>query len=55
MSITPKLSYYGTKTKIEFNGSCLKQDFYLKIFIFIEKILFEAVSLTKNPDINRWK
>ena len=24
--ITPELSYYGTKTKIEFNGSCLKQD-----------------------------
>ena len=25
-SITPKLSYYGTKTRVEFNGSCLKQD-----------------------------
>ena len=24
--ITPELSFYGTKTKIEFNGSCLKQD-----------------------------
>ena len=24
--ITPELSYYGTKTKVEFNGSCLKQD-----------------------------
>ena len=23
--ITPELSYYGTKTKVEFNGSCLKQ------------------------------
>ena len=24
--ITPELSFYGTKTKLEFNGSCLKQD-----------------------------
>ena len=24
-SITPNLSYYGTKTRVEFNGSCLKQ------------------------------
>ena len=23
--ITPKLNYYGTKTRVEFNGSCLKQ------------------------------
>ena len=25
-SITPKLSYYGTKPKVKFSGSCLKQD-----------------------------
>ena len=25
-SITPNLDYYGTKTRIEFNGSCFKQD-----------------------------
>ena len=24
-SLTPELNYYGTKTKIKFNGSCLKQ------------------------------
>ena len=24
-TITSKLSYYGTKTKVEFNGSCLKE------------------------------
>ena len=24
--ITPELSYYGTRTRVEFNGSCLKQD-----------------------------
>ena len=25
-SITPDVSYYGTKTRVTFNGSCLKQD-----------------------------
>ena len=25
-SITPELSFYGNKTRVEFNGSCLKQD-----------------------------
>ena len=25
-SITPFLDYYGTKRRVEFNGSCLKQD-----------------------------
>ena len=25
-SITPELSFYGTKPRVEFNGSCLKQD-----------------------------
>ena len=24
--VTLQLSYYGTKTRVEFNGSCLKQD-----------------------------
>ena len=24
--ITPELSFYGTKTRVEFNGSCLKED-----------------------------
>ena len=24
--LTPELSYYGTKIRVEFNGSCLKQD-----------------------------
>ena len=24
-SLTPKLNYYGTKTKVKFTGSCLKQ------------------------------
>ena len=24
--ITPELSFYGTKTRVDFNGSCLNQD-----------------------------
>ena len=33
-SITPNLDYYGTKARVEFNGSCLKQD---KLRILMEK------------------
>ena len=25
-SVTPELSYYGSKIRINFNGRCLKQD-----------------------------
>ena len=25
-NISPNLDYYGTKTRVKFNGSCLKQD-----------------------------
>ena len=25
-NITPNIDYYGTKRRLEFNGSCLKQD-----------------------------
>ena len=34
--ITPKSNYYGTKTRVEFNESCLKQD---KIRYTHEKIV----------------
>ena len=41
--ITPELSFYGTKTRVEFNGSCLKQDkitlnhgTIINIYIFYE-------------------
>ena len=30
-SLTPELNYYGTKTKIKFTGSCLKQVIFLLI------------------------
>ena len=28
-SLTPELNYYGTKTKIKFTGSCLKQSSHI--------------------------
>ena len=34
-SITPNLDYYGTKTTVRFNGSCLKQD---KVTFNMEKL-----------------
>ena len=75
-SITPNVDYYGTKTRVEFNGSCLKQDKItfnhgkvVNIYIVyeistginisdcptLENCLFEAVTLTKNSDIGKYK
>ena len=75
-SVTPSLDDYGTKTRVEFNGSCLKQDKVtfnhgevVNIYIVcemsksvkisgyptLENCLFGAVTLTKNPDIDRYK
>ena len=74
--ITSKLSYYGTKIRVNFNGSCLKEDKVahnhrkiVNIYIVyeiskndsisnyptLENCLFGAASLTKNPDINKYK
>ena len=33
-NITPELSFYGTKTRVEFNGSCLSK---IKSHIIMEK------------------
>ena len=33
-SLAPASSYFGTKTKVKFNGSCLKQD---KLHILMEQ------------------
>ena len=55
--LNPKVNYYGTKTRLEFRGSCLKQD---KSTFNHEKntlvnCLFGAVSTTKNADIDKNK
>ena len=68
-SLTQILSYFGTKTRVEFNGSCLKQDNIVNIYIVyeinknfpmtscpgLEYCLFVAVILTKNADIDKHK
>ena len=74
-SLTPAVSYYGTKTRIKLTGSCLKQPKIsythgkvVNIFIVYElgastshnndptlkNCLFGAVTLTKNPDIDKY-
>ena len=74
--ITPKLNYYGTKTRVEFNGSCLKQDkvtfnhgkvvniyidyeisksINISDYLTLENCLLEAITVTKNADIDSCK
>ena len=51
--ITPELSFYGTKTKVEFNGSCLKQD---KVTYNHKKIvnIYIVYEISKNYSINSY-
>ena len=51
--ITPELRFYGTKTKVELNGSCLKQD---KVTYNLEKIaniyiVYEIAKITASAVI----
>ena len=39
-SVTPFLDYYGTKTRVEFSGSCLKQD---KVTFNHKKIVYTYI------------
>ena len=79
-SLTPILNYHGTRRKVSFDKTCLKQDKVtfnhrkiVNIYIVYEIIrianindnrnsnltvqnaLFGAVSLTENPDVNKYK
>ena len=69
-SLNPTLNYYGTKTRVKFNGSCLKQGKIththrkiVNIYIVYEIISYVtdynypplgAVTLTKNSDIDQY-
>ena len=65
-SLTPALSYYGTKTRVRYTGSCFKQstisyDHRPIVNIYIAYIdptlktcMFGAVTLTKNDDIEKY-
>ena len=50
-SITPNLDYYGTKTKVEFNGGCLKQD---KVTLNHGKVvnIYIVYEISKSTDIS---
>ena len=47
--ITPELSFYGTKTRVEFNGSCFKQD---KVTYNHGKIVFIYIVYEISKDYN---
>ena len=51
--ITPELSYYGTKIRVEFNGSCLKQD---KVMYNHGKIvnIYIVYEISKNYSISTY-
>ena len=48
-SVTPFLDYYGTKTRVEFSGSCLKQD---KVIFNHEKIVSIYIVYEISKSIN---
>ena len=55
-SITPNLDYYGTKTRVEFNGSCLKQDSitfnYRKVVnIYIVYEISKSINISNYPTL----
>ena len=55
-SLTPELNYYGTKTKIKFTGSCLKQSGHILthkkiVSIYIVYELAASSSHTSDPTI----
>ena len=66
--LAPELNYFINKIKVKFHGSCLKQDkitytfaTMLNIYIVynfdptLENCLIDAVELTKNADIDKYK
>ena len=53
-SATPNLDYYGTKTRIKFNGSCLKQDSVIfnhwqVVNIYIVYEISKSISISYYP------
>ena len=52
-TITPELNFYGTKTRVEFNGSCLMQD---KVAYNHEKIvsIYIVYEIRKNYNISSY-
>ena len=55
--ITPKLNYYGTKARVEFNGRCLKQDkiTYTHVNIVNIYIVYELTGCNSDDNENTVK
>ena len=58
-SITPNLDYYGTKTRVEFNGSCLKQDKVTfnhgkVVNIYIVYEISKSINISDYPTLENW-
>ena len=53
-SITPKLSYYGSKIRVKFNGSCLKQDKATYSYGTIANI-YIVYEISKNYNISSYQ
>ena len=58
-SITPELSFHGTKTRVESNGSCLKQDkathdprVIVNIYIVYE--ISKNYNISNDPTLENW-
>ena len=58
-SITPNVDYYGTKTRVEFNGSCLKQDKVTfnhgkVVNIYIVYEISKSINISDYPTLENW-
>ena len=54
-SITPKLNHYGTKTRVEFNGRCLKQDKvtfnHEKVVTYLHCLWGKSINMSDYPTL----
>ena len=58
-TITPNINYYGTKTRVEFNGSCLKQDKVTfnhgkVVNIYIVYEISKSINISDYPTLENW-
>ena len=57
--ITPKLNYYGTKTRVEFSESCIRQnkityDYRKIVNIYIVYEISKNYNITHYPTLENW-
>ena len=58
-SVTPNVDYYGTKTKVKFNGSCLKQNSITfnhgeVVNIYIVYEISKSINISDYPTLGNW-